>query len=143
MVEEISATLDELAEIEKWLNQYTRVLESMGQDVHQIEAQNKAMQIASSNQKVLLKEVEKLLGSLRLPGYAVEVLKNEPLDMPEGVKECENALTKLMDILRGKYGEMTEMQAIKERLSLLQGYANNFSFRLSDYLAKFFEHQVS
>lgn len=115
----------------------------MGQDVHQIESQNKAMQLTSSNQKILLKEVESLLSRLRLPGYAIEVLKNEPLDMAEGVMECENALKKLMDIVVAKYGQMSEMQAVKERLALLQGIANHFATRLSEYLLSFFEQQVT
>lgn len=74
----------------------------MGQDVHQIETQNKGMQVASSNQKNLALALEKLLGSLRIPGYTLEVLKNEPLDDPDGVKECEGAIKKLMEIILSK-----------------------------------------
>eukprot|EP00842_Homolaphlyctis_polyrhiza_P003588 jgi/Hompol1/422/HPOL_000139-RA len=100
---EIEMALSELTQISDWLSHYTYVLDSMGQDVHQIEAQNKGMQVLSNNQRVLLGSVEKVLGSLRIPGYAVEVLKNEPLDDPDGVKECENAINKLMDIIQAKF----------------------------------------
>ena len=33
----------------------------MGQDVHQVELQNKDMQVAAENQKLLLKELQKFM----------------------------------------------------------------------------------
>ncbi|KAH6589898.1 hypothetical protein BASA61_005440 [Batrachochytrium salamandrivorans] len=111
VVEEIERTLMELTQIDDWLLHYTSLLDSMGQDVHQIETQNKGMQVASSNQRCLLASVEKLLGSLRIPGYTLDVLRNEPLDDHDGVRECEAAVQKLMDIIQAKYTEMGDMAA--------------------------------
>lgn len=36
-------------------------IQRMGQDVHQVEIQNKDMKIASANQKVLLSHIEQLM----------------------------------------------------------------------------------
>ncbi|KAJ1332811.1 hypothetical protein BSLG_008440 [Batrachochytrium salamandrivorans] len=115
VVEEIERTLMELTQIDDWLLHYTSLLDSMGQDVHQIETQNKGMQVASSNQRCLLASVEKLLGSLRIPGYTLDVLRNEPLDDHDGVRECEAAVQKLMDIIQAKYTDMYLMD--KARMS--------------------------
>lgn len=41
VVGQASVTLSALGEIEEWLARYTKLLGTMGQDVHQIEAQNK------------------------------------------------------------------------------------------------------
>ncbi|KAI8916885.1 exocyst complex component Sec3-domain-containing protein [Entophlyctis helioformis] len=142
VVDEIENALMELAQIDDWLAHYTYLLDSMGQDVHQIETQNKGLQVASTNQRLLLKAVDGLLSSLRFPGYALEVLRNEPLDDPDGVKECENAINKLMDTIQAKFPETGDMTAIRERKGLLQSYANDFAKRLCDYLTDFFQKQA-
>lgn len=74
----------------------------MGNDVHQIEAQNKGIQVVSYNQKMLLIELENFITSLRVPGYILEILANEPLDSTDGVKECERAVEKVMAVIRYK-----------------------------------------
>ncbi|KAL2918232.1 hypothetical protein HK105_202159 [Polyrhizophydium stewartii] len=142
VVNEIEQALSELSQIDDWLSHYTSLLDSMGQDVHQIETQNKGMQVMSTNQRLLLSSIEKLLGSLRMPGYALEVLKNEPLDDPNGVNECEMAITKLMDIIQAKFPDYGDMAAIKERKALLQGYANAFAKRLCEFLSDYFQKQA-
>ncbi|OAJ37866.1 hypothetical protein BDEG_21838 [Batrachochytrium dendrobatidis JEL423] len=138
VVNEIEQALSELTQIDDWLSHYTSLLDSMGQDVHQIETQNKGMQVTSTNQQCLLTSVEKLLGSLRISGYTLEVLRNEPLDSPDGVRECESAVQKLMNIINTKLTDMGDMAVIKERKALLQGYANDFAKRLCGYLLETF-----
>jgi hypothetical protein len=71
----------------------------MGQDVHQVELQNKDMQIASANQKLLLKELQGFMGLLSLPPYVVKVLQEESLDAPDGVNECVLAFGQIMELL--------------------------------------------
>jgi exocyst complex component 1 len=115
----------------------------MGQDVHQIEAQNKGMQVTRNNQHALHNEIETLMKSLRVPAYVIEVLKNEPLDQLEGVKECENAINKIMGIIKFKFDGQSQLLAVKERVNLYQTHANDFAGRLFDYLEAFFSSQAT
>ncbi|KAI8811526.1 exocyst complex component Sec3-domain-containing protein [Cladochytrium replicatum] len=143
VIENIEKALTELEVLEDWLAHYTNLLDRMGQDVHQIEAKNNAMQIASVNQKLLMAELEKLLGSLRVPGYVIEILRNEPLDDPEGVTQCEEATSKLMALIQTKFEDnMGGMQAVKERIALFNGYATQFATRLCDFLMNFFKQNA-
>lgn len=115
----------------------------MGQDVHQIEAQNKSMQVTRNNQHALYSEIDKLMQSLRIPAYTVDVLKNEQLDHAEGVKECETAIDKIMSIIRFNFEESNQLLAVKERVKVLQGHANEFAVRLFEYLELFFANQAT
>ncbi len=126
----------------------------MGNDVHQIEAQNKGIQVTSNNQKLLLAELESFISSLRVPAFVLEVLQNEELDTADGVKECEKAITRVMAVIKYKNDgmskaliftlkiELNDMAAVQERVSFLQNHANNFSIRLTDYLSNFFAAQA-
>ncbi|KAJ3320672.1 hypothetical protein HDV06_005080 [Boothiomyces sp. JEL0866] len=127
---QIDTTLQGLTQIENWLSYYTGLLEKMGNDVHQIEAQNKGMQQTASNQKALLQELESFISSLKVPGYLLEVLQNEPLDSADGIRECETAIEKVMNIIRSKNDEYGDMDATHERVSFLQGHANQFTVRI-------------
>ena len=110
----------------------------MGNDVHQIEAQNKGMQVTTSNQKSLLHELDNFIASLRVPSYILEILANEGLDTADGVAECEKAVDKVMMVIQFKNDDLADMTSVKERVALLQGHANNFSARLCDFLTQFF-----
>ncbi|KAI8900951.1 exocyst complex component Sec3-domain-containing protein [Globomyces pollinis-pini] len=140
--EHIEKSLGELLQIENWLGHYTGLLEKMGKDVHQIEAQNKGMQVIIHNQKELLRELESFLASLRVPAYILEVLKNEPLDSPDGLRECEKAVEKIMSVIKWKNDELGAMAAVNERISLLQGHNVEFASRLYNFLTGFFNNQA-
>lgn len=114
----------------------------MGNDVHQIEAQNKGMQVTTNNQQTLLIELDSFIQSLRVPSFILEILANEGLDTADGVRECESALEKVMSVIRYKNDELSEMAAVKERVGLLQSHANTFSSRLCKYLEEFFGQQA-
>lgn len=53
IISQIDKAKTDLSVIDKWLNHYTQVLDSMGADVHHVEMRNKSLQIASSNQQTL------------------------------------------------------------------------------------------
>lgn len=123
----------------------------MGQDVHQIEAQNKVMQVTRNNQKMLHSEIETLLNCLRVPAYILEVLKNEQLDVIDGiknfnclkgVKECEKAIDKIMSVIRHNFGAQDGLISVKERLEHLQKVSNEFAIRLCEFLEQFFQHHA-
>ncbi|KAJ3080543.1 hypothetical protein HK102_002976 [Quaeritorhiza haematococci] len=142
VVQQISKAIDELNVIDEWLSHYTQVLDSMGADVHQVELRNKTLQIASQNQKVLLAEVEKLVANMKLPGYVVEILRNETFD-PDGIMNCEEATVRLMEVIQTKFDDgLNTMQAVKEKIAEYQGYGNEFAARLSAHLVDYFAKQA-
>jgi hypothetical protein len=98
----IDRSLQDLSHIEQWLLHYTNQLQKMGNDVHQIEAQNKGMQVISENEKRLLSEMQNFIESLKIPSYVLEILENEPLDTLDGIKECVKAIEKIMTVIRYK-----------------------------------------
>ena len=138
----IDKSLTELSEIEKWLKHYTGQLEKMGNDVHQIEAQNKGMQVVAENERKLIDEIESFVKTLKVPGYVTEILENEPLDTPEGVAECYKALQKILGVIRYKNQDLMEMTAVRERISFLQDKSNKFALRICDYMSELINDQA-
>lgn len=115
----------------------------MGADVHQVELRNKSLQIASENQNFLLKDLEKIVNTLKIKGSIVETLKHESLDFPDGIIQCEEATTKLMSAIKTTFHDGYEkLEASKERIAIFQGHANDFAVRLSDHLINLYKSQV-
>ena len=138
----IDKSMKELSEIEKWLKHYTGQLEKMGHDVHQIEAQNKGMQVVAENERRLIDEIESFIKTLKVPGYILEVLENEPLDNVDGVNECQKALDKILAVIRYKNQDLMEMTAVRERISFLQDKSNKFAHRLCDHMSELINDQA-
>jgi hypothetical protein len=115
----------------------------MGQDVHQVELQNKDMQVASANQKLLLKELQNFIGLLSLPAYVVKVLREESLDTVDGVNECALAFGQIIRLLNKDFQEMSDMAAVKEQKAYYQNIAQQFIKKVSDYLESYFKIQVN
>ena len=127
----------------------------MGNDVHQIEAETKGIQVTTNNQKLLLTELEGFISSLRVPAFVIEVLQSEGLDTADGVKECEKAVDRVMSVIKYKNDgksdryilkvkiDLNDMAATRERISLFQTHVNNFSDRLTDHLRSFFASQAT
>jgi hypothetical protein len=142
VIHHINSTMEELSTIENWLNHYTGLLERMGIAVHQIEAQNKGMQTTTANMKALNAELESFIQSLKVPSFILEILANEGLDTADGVKECEMAVNRVMDVIKYKNVELVEMAAVKERISVLHSHLHKFIDRLITYLEGFFGSQA-
>ncbi|KAI8826808.1 exocyst complex component Sec3-domain-containing protein [Fimicolochytrium jonesii] len=139
VVDQLDHAILQLDQIDEWISHYTQLLDSMGQDVHQIEIRHKGMQIAAANQKALLKEVESILESLRLPAYILDILRNEPLTDVDGISQSEDAVKKLKEVTQRKIdSDVSSLQAIKERLAFLNFHATSFAVRLHDYLNGYF-----
>ncbi|KAI9205813.1 exocyst complex component Sec3-domain-containing protein [Polychytrium aggregatum] len=143
IVEQLERAIMELDIIDEWLSHYTRHLDGMGQDVHQIEVKNKSMQIGSANQKRLLEEMEKIMAMIRVPGFVIEILRSEPLEDEASVLQCEDAINRLMQVTQTKFDDgIGDMTAIKEKMSLYDGYAHQFGMRLHSYLETYFATQA-
>ncbi|KAI8851591.1 exocyst complex component Sec3-domain-containing protein [Chytridium lagenaria] len=138
VVDQIDNALSHLNYIDDWLGYYTNLL-NVGirrlLKADQLEVRNKTMQTASANQKSLLGEVEKILAALKLPGYVAESLRNEPLDDPDGIAQCERAAAELMRILSVKIDPLyNETTVVSERMQLFNGYSRQFCNRLCEHL---------
>jgi hypothetical protein len=77
------------------------------------------------------------------------VYKRQPLDVMDGVRECEKAIEKVMGVIRynfkGRYDSYTEMSglaAVKERIQFLQIHANDFASRFHLFVVQFFASQA-
>jgi hypothetical protein len=101
---QIENAIVELEKIDKWLLHHTYLLEKMGNEVHQIEAQNKGMQVTLQNQRNLVVELEEFIASLKVPGYILDVLENEPLGNADENDECDRAMEKIMNLIRHPNG---------------------------------------
>ncbi|KAJ3159822.1 Exocyst complex component 1 [Geranomyces michiganensis] len=143
VVNQLDQAILHLDQIDEWISHYTQLLDSMGQDVHQIEVRHKGMQIVSANQKLLLTEVEAILSSLRLPTFLLDVLRTEPLKDSDGIAACENATQKLMEVTQRKHdNDLGALQAVKDQIAFLNTHGTQFAVRLHDYLVGYFQQQA-
>ncbi|KAJ3151312.1 Exocyst complex component 1 [Geranomyces variabilis] len=143
VVNQLDQSILHLDLIDEWISHYTQLLDSMGQDVHQIEVRHKGMQIVSANQKLLLTEVEAILSNLRLPSFLLDVLRTEPLKDSDGIAACENATKKLTEVTQRKLdNELGALQAVRDQIAFLNSHGTQFAVRLHDYLVGYFQQQA-
>ncbi|KAJ3238126.1 hypothetical protein HDU77_011556, partial [Chytriomyces hyalinus] len=135
VIADIDNTLHELETIDKWLLHYTTLLDKMGQDVHSVEVRNKALQVTSTNQKLLLQEIDSIVSKMKLTEPVSQRLKYESLDEPNGIKACERAVTVLMEIVKVKFDDtIAGIMLVKERHGLYNSYATDFAVRFTEFI---------
>ncbi|OZJ04682.1 hypothetical protein BZG36_02547 [Bifiguratus adelaidae] len=139
----IDDALRELEHIDDWLSLYSAELNSIGDDTHHIETQNRGLQIQTTNQKALIKELDALLNVVSVPQSAIETLKNESLETIQGLARVEAAAGQLLKVLHNKHDEdMQNMRIVQERQQLYNSHANNFNVRISEYLKVIVQFQA-
>ncbi|KAI8612283.1 exocyst complex component Sec3-domain-containing protein [Chytriomyces sp. MP71] len=144
IIDEIDATLGQLETIDSWLLHYTTLLDKMGQDVHSVEVRNKALQVTSTNQKLLLQEIESIVSKMKLTEPVSQRLKYESLEEASGIKSCERAVSVLMEIVKIKFDDMiADISMIKERHGLYQSYAADFAVRFTEFMNGFMTKMVA
>ncbi|KAF9150156.1 hypothetical protein BG015_008033 [Linnemannia schmuckeri] len=132
---ELDKGIEELDDMDNWLFLYRQELDSMGDDIRQIESQNRGLQVQTSNQASLLRELENLLISITIPDRIIETLKKETLERENGVRKLEDAAAEVQDVLLSKYDEdVAGMSAVRGRMELYSFHCSNFAGRLSDFL---------
>ncbi|KAG0068986.1 hypothetical protein BGZ89_003740 [Linnemannia elongata] len=132
---ELDKGIEELDDMDNWLFLYRQELDSMGDDIRQIESQNRGLQVQTSNQASLLRELENLLISITIPDRIIETLKKETLERENGVRKLEDAAAEVQDVLLSKYDEdVAGMSAVRGRMELYSYHCSNFAGRLSDFL---------
>ncbi|KAG0253579.1 hypothetical protein BG011_006298 [Mortierella polycephala] len=140
---ELDKGIEELDDMDSWLFFYRQELDSMGDDIRQIESQNRGLQVQTSNQASLLRELENLLISITIPDRVLETLKKETLERDSGIRKLEGAAAEIQDVLLSKYDEdVAGMSAVRGRMELYSFQCSNFAGRLSDFLRAKIQAQV-
>ncbi|PVU88698.1 hypothetical protein BB559_005448 [Furculomyces boomerangus] len=140
VISELEKSISELDVMDKLLKRYRDELDSMGEDVHQIQIENENLKIEEINQQKLLSDLENFLREISVPEEQAQVLKNESLETRDGIARIQ----KVASILQSKLlltleGGLEEMDAFKERKKRYEHYCTNFSARVYDYLKVMFQ----
>ena len=69
--------------------------QTLSEDVAYIEAQSQGLQVQTANQKLLHNELKNLLDTITLSPSQLRVLKEAPINRPDGVDAIETALVQL------------------------------------------------
>ncbi|KAI7855257.1 exocyst complex component Sec3-domain-containing protein, partial [Circinella umbellata] len=144
VVDQIDAALGELDSMDSWLLLYSAELNSMGDDIREIESQNRGLQILAQNQHNLGRELDDLLNAITIPRSCLDSLKYDPMDTAENVDQIQRAAEKVQQVLKIKLGDgMQNMKAVQERMAVYNSHSNKFSARIFDFMKSQFDKQVN
>ncbi|KAI7886029.1 hypothetical protein K492DRAFT_156532 [Lichtheimia hyalospora FSU 10163] len=140
VVDQIDEALQELDTMDNWLLLYSAELNSMGDDIREIESQNRGLQILAQNQQKLSRDLDYLLNAITIPRSCLDSLKYDPMDTAENVGQIQAAAEKLQQVLKIKLDDgMQNMRAVQERMEVYNAHSNKFSTRIYDHMKQEFE----
>ncbi|CAO3701218.1 unnamed protein product [Rhizopus stolonifer] len=143
IVDHIDTSLVELDSMESWLSLYAAELNSMGDDIREIEIQNRALQILNSNQLSLISELDELLSAISIPKRCLDSLQYDSMDTADDVIRIQESAEMLQKTLKTKLpGGLQDMVAVQERLETYNVHGNRFSDRVFKFLKDQFEQQA-
>ncbi|KAK4209780.1 exocyst complex component 1 [Rhypophila decipiens] len=91
----VDLAIDECDELDNLLTLYSVELSTLADDIAYIEAQSQGLQVQTSNQKLLKKELESLLQTCAISEQDLMALRDAPLETADGVYEIEASLVTL------------------------------------------------
>ncbi|CAO3581957.1 unnamed protein product [Absidia cylindrospora] len=143
VVDRIDKALDDLDNMESWLSLYAAELNSMGDDIHEIENQNRGLQILTVNQNSLIDEMDQILNAISIPRESLDNLKYDPMETTDDIMEIQNSAELLQRALKIKLeGNLHELSAVKEMIETYNTYNIEFSTRIFEHLKSEFESQA-
>ncbi|RUS25748.1 exocyst complex component Sec3-domain-containing protein [Jimgerdemannia flammicorona] len=143
VIAQIDSAMDELDNMDTWLTLYSAELNSMGDDIHQIESQNRGLQVQTANQRGLITELENLLRSITVSERVTDALKQDSLEHVAGITKIEDSASQLQKVLQCKLEDgLQTMKVVQERMELYNIHSNNFSTRVYEYLKIIFQFQA-
>ncbi|GAA5808968.1 hypothetical protein MFLAVUS_002368 [Mucor flavus] len=143
IVGHIDKSVQELEAMESWLSLYGAELNSMGDDIREIETQNRALQILNSNQHSLISELDGLLTAISIPRKCLDSLQNDPMDTVDDVIRIQESAEMLQKVIKTKLGDgLQDMTAVQDRLETYNIHGNKFSERIFKFLKEQFEYQA-
>ncbi|CEP09602.1 hypothetical protein [Parasitella parasitica] len=144
IVEHIDKSLEELDSMESWLSLYGAELNSMGDDIREIETQNRALQILNTNQHALINELDDLLTAISIPRRCLDSLQSDPMETADDVIRIQESAEILQKVIKTKLGDgLQDMAAVQQRLETYNIHGNKFSERIFQFLKGQFEYQAS
>lgn len=91
--------IEECEELDGLFTLYSHELDTLAADIEYIEAQSQGLQVQTANQKLLQKELQNLLSTLRISQNDLQDLQYGSLTDPRGVANVEQALATLYNAL--------------------------------------------
>ncbi|KAM0753811.1 hypothetical protein T439DRAFT_285041 [Meredithblackwellia eburnea MCA 4105] len=134
---------DALAELDKMdllIGMYKSQLNLMNDDIAHIEGQNRGLQVQTSNQRMLLAELDNLMETIHIPEADLTTLSQGSLENPQGIEQLEKAAVSLYKAL---LSTRDKMAAASEHVGDYQVKASQFCKRIFDFLCIMFKYQVN
>ncbi|KAL8293183.1 hypothetical protein RQP46_000877 [Phenoliferia psychrophenolica] len=137
---------DALAELDKMdllIGMYKSQLNLMSDDIAHIESQNRGLQVQTSNQRMLLSELDNLMETIHIPASDLTALVQESLENSKGIERLEkSAISLYKALLSTRDTSVGDMAAASERVGEYRTKASQFCKRIFDFLAIMFKYQV-
>jgi len=143
IVKHLDDALADLDRLDQTIGLYKTQLNLMTDDIAHIESQNRGLQVQTSNQRILLAELDKLMSTIHIPEQDLTALSQESLENPQGIERLErSAVTLYKALLSTRDTPVGDMAAASERVGEYRTKAAQFCKRVFDFLAIMFKFQV-
>ncbi|CAG8627812.1 8095_t:CDS:10, partial [Paraglomus occultum] len=143
VIRQLDKAISELDNMDSMLTLYTTELNSMGDEIHHIESQNRGLQVETANQKALLADLERLINLITISDQVLQTLLGESLNTIHGVQKIEEAADILQKALLTSYDESTRgMAAVKEKMGLYTQYSNQFCLNFCEFMKQAIKYQA-
>ncbi|KAK4058603.1 hypothetical protein OIO90_000047 [Microbotryomycetes sp. JL221] len=140
VIKSLDAALGELDKLDTMVNVYKTHLSIMTDDIAHIEGQNRGLQVQTSNQRVLLAELDNLMSTIHIPEADLVALSQESLESQQGIERLEKAVVSLYKALLSTRDR--DMAAANEHVAEYRAKAAQFAKRTFDFLAVMFKFQI-
>ncbi|XP_015771492.1 PREDICTED: exocyst complex component 1-like [Acropora digitifera] len=139
----LNDALKELDHLDTRLTGYDTLLRGVRAQMEQMEDKDKHMVTESRNRRLLMEEVESLVGILNIPEHNLTVLQKADLSKGKGLKESTHAAFTVLRALETELSPgLTEMRAVKEQREKFLQISSDFAQSLKSHLIDIFQHHV-
>ncbi|KAJ1916906.1 hypothetical protein IWQ60_007954, partial [Tieghemiomyces parasiticus] len=139
ILNELDSSGSHLGAFQGWLRGYDCELESMEQDIMEIQSQNELLKVEEKNQHRLLEELEYLLYTITISDQELDTLREDSLENPVGLQRIEVAAGRLQRMLESDLDpQLKNMRATQEKIDTYRQCALSFSARASEFLKVMF-----
>ncbi|WFC98199.1 hypothetical protein MYAM1_000923 [Malassezia yamatoensis] len=148
ILQSMDGALGYLDQLDANISNYKRELNARADDIAFIESQNRGLQVQTSNQRVLLQEIEAMIASDNLDHDTLSKLANVNVNAATDISQIELAATTLYKGIlqtrpdRRMHQPSTDLNAMVQRLSQYESIANQFCSRMVGGAAMEFEREV-
>ncbi|KAF2675471.1 hypothetical protein BT63DRAFT_436359 [Microthyrium microscopicum] len=145
----IDNAVEECDVLEKLLTIYSVELGSLSDDIAYIEAQGQGLQVQTSNQKLLMTELQDLLDAVNVPSQQMDPIYNSNVISLEGLESVERAVLSLYKALvltdpslrtgnateqAAEYTQLSKMRALQEKRNGYLDASQIFLTRFKNYM---------